>query len=51
MLVTKRLRLRQWLPEDKEPFVLLNADAKVMEFIPEILSRHCQLAESQSLAM
>lgn len=46
MLVTKRLRLRQWLLEDKEPFALLNADAKVMEFFPEILSR----TESDAMA-
>ena len=29
---TKRLRLRQWLPEDRRAFSRLNADSRVMEF-------------------
>ena len=29
---TKRLRLRQWLPEDRGAFARLNADTRVMEF-------------------
>ncbi len=29
---TKRLRLRQWLPEDRRAFARLNADSRVMEF-------------------
>jgi len=36
---TKRLRLRQWLPNDREPFAALNADPKVMEFFPTPLDR------------
>jgi len=43
---TQRLRLRQWLPEDRTPFAELNADAKVMEFFPSPLSR----AESDRMA-
>lgn len=35
---TKRLRLRQWRAEDREPFAALNADARVMEFFPSPLS-------------
>jgi RimJ/RimL family protein N-acetyltransferase len=36
---TERLRLRQWLPADREPFAALNADPKVMEFFPATLDR------------
>jgi RimJ/RimL family protein N-acetyltransferase len=33
-LETERLRLRQWLPADLEPFAALNADPRVMAFLP-----------------
>jgi RimJ/RimL family protein N-acetyltransferase len=36
---TKRLRLRQWLPGDREPFAALNADPTVMAFFPCLLDR------------
>jgi len=36
---TERLRLRQWLPTDREPFSALNADPRVMEFFPAPLDR------------
>lgn len=36
---TARLRLRQWRPADREPFAVLNADPKVMEFFPAPLDR------------
>jgi RimJ/RimL family protein N-acetyltransferase len=36
---TKRLRLRQWRDEDREPFARLNADPRVMEFFPNLLDR------------
>jgi RimJ/RimL family protein N-acetyltransferase len=36
---TERLRLRQWLPTDHEPFSALNADPRVMEFFPAPLDR------------
>ena len=36
---TQRLRLRQWLPADREPFAALNADPRVMEFFPIPLDR------------
>jgi RimJ/RimL family protein N-acetyltransferase len=43
---TKRLRLRQWLPEDKEAFARLNADPRVMEFFLKLLDH----AESNAMA-
>jgi RimJ/RimL family protein N-acetyltransferase len=39
MLKTDRLILRRWLPSDREPFARLNADARVMEFMPWVLTR------------
>jgi RimJ/RimL family protein N-acetyltransferase len=33
-LHTPRLLLRQWRPEDREPFIALNADSRVMEHFP-----------------
>jgi RimJ/RimL family protein N-acetyltransferase len=36
-LYTPRLLLRQWHPDDKEPFAHLNADPRVMEFFPNYL--------------
>ncbi len=36
---TERLWLRQWCTADREPFAVLNADPKVMEFYPAPLSR------------
>ena len=36
---TPRLGLRQWRPEDREPFAALNADPKVMEYFPASLDR------------
>jgi RimJ/RimL family protein N-acetyltransferase len=38
-LETERLRLRQWIESDREPFAKLNADPRVMEFFPSILDR------------
>lgn len=38
-LETERLLIRQWQPEDREPFAALNADPDVMEFFPNPLSR------------
>jgi RimJ/RimL family protein N-acetyltransferase len=39
-LSTPRLKLRGWLPDDREPFAALNADPAVMEFFSAPLSRH-----------
>jgi RimJ/RimL family protein N-acetyltransferase len=38
VIVTPRLRLRQFRREDAEPFSAMNADPKVMEFFPNVLS-------------
>ena len=38
-LETERLRLREWLPEDREPLAAMNAARRVMEFFPHPLSR------------
>lgn len=37
-LTTPRLLLRRWLPSDREPFQRLNADPRVMEFLPNLLA-------------
>lgn len=39
MLITRRLRLRQWTAADLEPFAALNADPVVMELMGGCLSR------------
>ena len=36
---TQRLRLRQWLPKDRELFAALNAHPRVMAFFPTALDR------------
>jgi RimJ/RimL family protein N-acetyltransferase len=36
---TARLKLRRWLPDDRRPFAQLNADARVMEYFPQPLTR------------
>jgi RimJ/RimL family protein N-acetyltransferase len=38
-LATERLFLRRWQPSDRPPFSRLNADPRVMEFMPSCLSR------------
>lgn len=44
-LVTERLLLREWHDADREPFAEMNADPRVMEHFPSVLSR----AESDDL--
>jgi RimJ/RimL family protein N-acetyltransferase len=44
-LETRRLRLRVWRDQDLAPFAALNADPRVMEFLPKPLDR----AESDAL--
>jgi RimJ/RimL family protein N-acetyltransferase len=39
VLETERLRLRNWQPSDREPFAQINADPRVMEFLPKRLTR------------
>ena len=46
MIETKRLLLRQWREQDREPFAEMNADAAVMEFFPAPLTH----AESDAAA-
>lgn len=36
---TERLTLRVWRESDRDPFAAMNADPRVMEFFPTILSR------------
>ena len=38
-ILTDRLRLRAWLPTDRAPFAMLNADPRVMEHFVSTLSR------------
>jgi RimJ/RimL family protein N-acetyltransferase len=38
-LESDRLILRQWCDEDYRPFAQINADPRVMEFFPQVLSR------------
>jgi RimJ/RimL family protein N-acetyltransferase len=45
-LQTDRLRLRRWLPADREPFAALNADPRVTRYLGGPLSRE----ESDALA-
>jgi RimJ/RimL family protein N-acetyltransferase len=45
-LRTARLCLRRWRAEDREPFARLNADPRVVEYLPSPLSRE----ESDALA-
>ncbi|HMD55111.1 MAG TPA: GNAT family N-acetyltransferase [Phycisphaerae bacterium] len=46
VLETSRLRLRAWTPDDLPAFAAMNADARVMKFLPRVLSR----AESDAMA-
>lgn len=45
---TNRLILRQWTEEDLEPFANLNADPRVMEYFPSILTREESDASAKS---
>ena len=44
-----RVRLRQWNDADLEPFAAMNADAEVMEFFPQPLTREQSLASLERL--
>jgi len=39
VITTERLLLRRWFPADREPFAQMNADPRVMQFFPGLLSR------------
>lgn len=45
-LLTERLRLRRWRPDDRAPFAAMNADPEVMRYFPGPLSA----ADSDALA-
>jgi 3-dehydroquinate dehydratase/shikimate dehydrogenase len=45
MITTERLFLRPWKDEDFQPFAEMNADARVREFFPSILTREQSDAE------
>jgi RimJ/RimL family protein N-acetyltransferase len=45
-ITTERVILRRWRESDREPFARLNADVRVMEYMPHVLSRE----ESDALA-
>jgi RimJ/RimL family protein N-acetyltransferase len=36
---TERLRVRQWVEADREPFAKLSSDPRVMKFMPDLLDR------------
>jgi RimJ/RimL family protein N-acetyltransferase len=38
-IVTERMRLRRWRRADRAPFAALNADPRVMEYFPSVLTR------------
>jgi RimJ/RimL family protein N-acetyltransferase len=46
LIETERLLLRPWQKEDLKPFASLNADPRVMEFMPKVLTE----AESDAMA-
>jgi ribosomal-protein-alanine N-acetyltransferase len=39
LLITERLQLRSWKDEDLSAFAALNADPRVMEYFPKLLTR------------
>lgn len=39
MIVTERLRLREWTDADRDPFAAMNADPRVMRYFPGTLDR------------
>ncbi len=47
IITTPRLRLRLWKPTDLVPFAAMNADPRVMEFYPDLLTRE----ESDAMAV
>ena len=39
ILISERLILRHWRESDREPFARVNADLRVMEYMPHALSK------------
>lgn len=50
MLTTARLLLRPWRPEDLPAFAALNADSRVMEFFPSLLTATESDARAERIA-
>ncbi len=50
MLKTKRLLLRPWRPTDFEPYARLNADPRVMEYFPKLLTREESDAQAKIIS-
>ena len=48
-LETERLILRPWRDSDRVPFAALNADPKVMEFFPSVLTRQESDAQAERI--
>jgi ribosomal-protein-alanine N-acetyltransferase len=48
-ILTPRLRLRPWHEADLAPFAAMNADARVMEFMPGVLDRTASDAAARKL--
>jgi ribosomal-protein-alanine N-acetyltransferase len=49
-LRTERLLLRRWRPDDREPFAAMNADPRVMEHFPKLLTREESDAAATSIS-
>jgi ribosomal-protein-alanine N-acetyltransferase len=48
-ILTPRLQLRPWRDADLAPFAAMNADARVMEYLPSVLDRAASDAAAQKL--
>lgn len=48
-ILTARLQLRPWRDADLAPFAAMNADARVMEYLPSVLDRAASDAAAQKL--
>ena len=51
MITTERLILRPWTPEDFEPFAKLNADPRVREYFPSVLSTEESNAQAAKISL
>ena len=49
MILTQRLLLRAWRDQDFEPYAAMNADPKVREFFPTLLTREESDAEARRI--
>jgi RimJ/RimL family protein N-acetyltransferase len=51
MIITERLRLRLWRDEDLPHFAALNADRRVMQYMPRLLDRSESDAFAEHIGM